>query len=79
MGITNSAIDARVDKVISAPDRESLIIRTKALDRALLWGHYVIPHWHADVFRVAYWDTLKHPQNTPPYGFGLYTWWVQNE
>lgn len=79
MGITNSAIDALVDKVISAPDRESLIIRTKALDRALLWGHYVIPHWHADVFRVAYWDTLKHPQNTPPYGFGLYTWWVQNE
>ena len=76
MGIANPAIDALVDKVISAPDRESLITRTRALDRALLWGHYVIPHWHADVFRVAYWDKLKHPHQTPPYGLGLYTWWV---
>jgi microcin C transport system substrate-binding protein len=79
MGITNPAIDALVDKVISASDRESLIVRTRALDRALLWGHYVIPHWHADVFRVAYWDKLKHPQNTPPYGLGLYTWWIQKQ
>jgi microcin C transport system substrate-binding protein len=79
MGIANPAVDALVDKVISAPDRESLIVRTRALDRALLWGHYLVPHWHTDVFRVAYWDKLKHPHNTPPYGLGLYTWWVQNE
>lgn len=79
MGIANPAIDALVDKVISAPDRESLIVRTKALDRALLWGHYLIPQWHTDVFRVASWKKLKHPETTPPYGLGLYTWWVHKK
>ena len=79
MGIADPAVDALVDKVISAPDRESLIVRTRALDRALLWGHYLIPQWHADAFRVASWDKLKHPEITPPYGLGLFTWWMRNE
>ena len=79
MGVANPGIDALVNKVITAPDRESLILRTRALDRALLWGHYLIPQWHSDVFRVAFWDKLHHPQTFPDYGLGLYTWWIEKE
>ncbi|MFO1351287.1 MAG: hypothetical protein U1F68_11690 [Gammaproteobacteria bacterium] len=51
--------------MIAAPDRESLIFRTRALDRVLLWGHYVIPNWHIRAFRVAYWDEFSRPRVSP--------------
>ena len=75
-GIKSPAIDRLVDLVIAAPDRDALILRCKALDRALLWGWYVIPHWHATSWRVAYWDMLSRPDVTPDYGLDLQSWWI---
>ena len=75
-GIRNPVVDAMVDKVISAADRKELVVRTRALDRVLLWNWYVIPHWHTNVFRVAYWNKLSRPRITPKYSLGLFTWWV---
>ncbi|MDP6773183.1 MAG: ABC transporter substrate-binding protein, partial [Rhodospirillales bacterium] len=76
VGIKDPVIDTLIDLLIAAPDRESLIARTRALDRVLLWGHYVIPHWHIRAFRVAAWDKFGRPEVTPKYGLGLGTWWV---
>jgi microcin C transport system substrate-binding protein len=79
IGIKNPAVDRLIDRVIAAPDRGSLVARTRALDRVLLWGHYVIPHWHLRYFRVAYWAKLKRPAVTPAYDLPLNTWWVDPE
>jgi microcin C transport system substrate-binding protein len=76
IGITNPAVDHLIDKIIQAPTREDLVTATRALDRVLLWGHYVIPHWHTRTFRVAYWDKFDRPNTTPPYGLPLFSWWV---
>lgn len=76
VGIRDPAIDALIDLVISAPDRDSLIHRTRALDRVLLWNHYVIPHWHISMYRVAYWDKFRAPETPPRYSLGLDTWWI---
>ncbi|MBE0616371.1 MAG: ABC transporter substrate-binding protein, partial [Proteobacteria bacterium] len=76
IGIKDPAIDKLIDLVIAAPDRQSLIYRTRALDRVLLWGFYVIPHWHIRAFRVAYWDKFGRPEKTPPYALGFEDWWV---
>ncbi len=76
MGIRDPAIDALIDLIISAPDRDSLIQRTRALDRVLLWNHYAIPHWHISVYRVAYWDKFRTPETPPKYSLGLNTWWI---
>ena len=76
VGIKNPAIDKLVDLIISAPDRQSLITRTRALDRVLLWNHYVIPQWHLRNFRVAYWDKFGRPAKTPKYGLAFDSWWV---
>ena len=76
VGIRNPAVDALIDRVISAPDRDSLIHRTRALDRVLLWNHYVIPHWHISMYRVAYWDKFRAPETPPKYSLGLDTWWI---
>jgi microcin C transport system substrate-binding protein len=75
-GIENKAVDALVDLVISAQTREELVTRCKALDRALLWGHYVIPHWYSGEYHVAYTAKVKHPDKHPPYGLSLDTWWI---
>lgn len=76
-GVRDPVVDELVDLVISAPDRASLITRTRALDRILLWGHYVVPHWHSRVFRVAYWDRYARPGITPKYGLDLESWWAR--
>ncbi len=75
-GIKDPAVDKLVDLVIQAPDRPSLVARTRALDRVLLWGHHVIPHWHIQAYRVAYWDRFSRPALSPKYSLGFDTWWV---
>jgi microcin C transport system substrate-binding protein len=75
-GIRDPVVDKLVELVIQAPDRQDLVARTRALDRVLLWGHYVIPHWHIQMFRVAYWDKFRRPAKSPRYALGFDTWWV---
>jgi len=76
IGIKSPVVDALIDKIIMAPDRDALVAYTRALDRVLLWGHYVIPHWYVDYFRVAYWDKFGRPAVSPKYALGvLNTWW----
>lgn len=75
-GIKDPAIDSLVDLVIAAPDRDALILRCKALDRALLWGWYVIPHWHSTYWRVAFWDKFGRPEKLADYGLDFQSWWV---
>jgi len=65
--------------VIAAPDRKTLITRTRALDGVLLWGHYVIPHWHIQAYRVAFWNKFSRPAVTPKYALGFGFWWVDPE
>ena len=69
-------MDTLIDLVIAAPDRASLVARTRALDRVLLAGHYMIPHFHITAFRVAYWDRFGRPALAPKNEIGFDTWWV---
>ena len=64
-GVHDPVVDKLVELVISAPDRPSLVARTRALDRVLLWGFYGIPHFHIRAFRVAYWDKFDRPRVSP--------------
>jgi microcin C transport system substrate-binding protein len=75
-GIKDPVIDELLELVISAPSRESLIQRTRALDRVLLWGYYVIPNWHVPHDRIAYWDMFGKPGVVPARGVQIGAWWV---
>ena len=75
-GIKDPVIDELIDLIISAPDRQSLITRTQALDRLLLHNHYVIPHWHITAYRILYWDKFRMPKVRPQYSLGMDTWWI---
>jgi len=77
IGLKDPAIDTLVDQLISSDTREELVAHSRALDRVLLWGHYVVPNWHIKSWRVAYWNHLAHPQTTPETDVGLMTWWYE--
>ena len=76
VGIADPAIDTLIDAVIQAESRDALITATRALDRVLLWNHFVIPQWHSAVDRYAYWDKFKRPEIDPKFGIDQYAWWV---
>ncbi|GAB2598881.1 extracellular solute-binding protein [Nitrincola alkalisediminis] len=77
IGIKNPAVDHLVEQLIQAPDRESLVLRARALDRVLQWNHYVIPQYHINAYRVAYWNKFGIPEVRPKYALGFDTWWVE--
>ena len=75
-GIKSEAIDSLIETLVAAPDRESLVTRTHALDRVLLQSHIVIPHWHIGYDRVAYWDKFGMPTVIPRRGMVFDAWWI---
>ena len=76
IGIKDPVIDELVELVISAPDRKSLVARVHALDRVLLWNHFVIPQWHIPYDRFVYWNKFGIPKVIPLMGTQFDTWWI---
>ena len=74
-GIKDPVIDELIELLITAPTRESLVARTQALDRVLLWGHHVIPQLLAPYDRMVYWDKFGRPKITPVLGPSPNYWW----
>jgi microcin C transport system substrate-binding protein len=81
LGIKNPAIDKLIDRVIFAKDRAELVAATKALDRVLLWNHYVVPQWNYPKMRTARWDRFGRPTELPKYGASGFpaVWWYDAE
>ena len=79
-GIKNEAVDILIEKIIFAEDRETLVAATRALDRVLLWNHYVVPQFYSDETRTARWNRFSHPDVMPEYSTGFPTiWWYDAE
>ena len=77
IGIKDPAIDKLIDHIIFASNRGELVAASRALDRVLLWNHFVIPNWHINSYRIAYWNRFSRPAIKPKYGLGFSdTWWV---
>ena len=65
MGIKNKAVDKLIERVVMAESRDDLVAATRALDRVLLWSHYMIPQWYFPFDRVASWDKFGRPAVLP--------------
>lgn len=78
LGVKDPVVDALISQIIAAPTREELIYRTRALDRVLQHGWYVVPNWHIPAWRVAYWDKFERPAVQAKYNLGeIDTWWAK--
>ncbi|WJR68515.1 extracellular solute-binding protein [Neorhizobium sp. CSC1952] len=74
-GIADPAVDALIQKIVFAPSREEQIAAIKAMDRVLLANHYVVPLFYSGEAKVAYWNTIGHPDRLPEYGIGFPDIW----
>ncbi|HEY8190515.1 MAG TPA: extracellular solute-binding protein [Micavibrio sp.] len=78
IGVKDPVVDALIAQIVSAPTREDLVLRCRALDRVLQWGYYMVPNWHLSAWRIAYWDKFGKPGRTPEYGLPVTeTWWAK--
>jgi microcin C transport system substrate-binding protein len=75
-GVCDPAVDAMIEKVVTAQDRPTLLTAAHALDRVLLWRWYMVPNYSNQRFRVAWWNRFGYPDKPIREGFNFDTWWV---
>jgi peptide/nickel transport system substrate-binding protein len=75
MGVRSAAIDAMIAAMLKATARDDFVAATRALDRMLLSGIYVVPLFHLPGQWVARWSYVRHPAKTPLSGFVAEAWW----
>lgn len=79
-GVKDSAVDALIEKVVTAKSRGELTVATRALDRVLMWNRFVITQWYKGEHNVAYWNKYNRPKVSPKFSTGvLDTWWYDAE
>src|SRR5262249_17001227 len=78
--IAEPAIDAMIDRIISAETRPELVVAARALDRLIRAGRYWVPHWYKASHWIAYWDVFGRPATKPRYARGvLESWWYDRD
>lgn len=75
IGIADKNIDFLVDRIATSKSRKDLRTSVKVLDRLLLWGEYVVPHWHSGTERVVYWSKFSHIPMRCRCGNDVFAWW----
>ena len=78
IGIKNPAVDAIIEQLIRAKTHADLIAAARALDRVLVWNHYVVPQWAYNKIRTVRWNRFSYPNPLPKYGmagFPALWWW----
>lgn len=77
IGIKDPAIDQLIELIVAAPDRETLVTRTRCLDRVLSWHQFIVPQFYSGKELVAAWNRFSRPEKHAKYApLSLDTWWV---
>lgn len=74
-GVDSPAVDALIEALTNARSEDELVAAARALDRSLMWGHYVVPLFHATADQVAVWRNICHPDQASLYGYVIEAWW----
>ncbi|WP_085598646.1 MULTISPECIES: extracellular solute-binding protein [unclassified Pseudomonas] len=76
-GIDSPIVDHLLEQLLAAQSRDEQLAAGRALDRVLLWQHYMIPNWYLNYHRLAYRNRFAFV-TTPPYTLGLGAWWLKS-
>ncbi len=79
-GIKSPAVDAMITQMLTSESQEDFVAATRALDRILTSGRYIIPIWTYSVGRIAHRREMRFPDTLPIYGDGAdwmpqFWWW----
>jgi len=76
IGIQSPVVDALVEEITKAQNRDELRAACRALDRVLWNSYYVIPQWYNPTHRVAFRKEMRYPE--PPLYYSAEPWIMQN-
>ncbi|WP_431285796.1 extracellular solute-binding protein [Humitalea sp. 24SJ18S-53] len=76
-GIADPALDGLLERLVAAPDRDTLRTTARVLDRALQWRSLVMPGYYDPVRRLAVADRFAWPAQPPRFSYGDDAWWCQ--
>lgn len=83
MGMNSPAAEAMIDALVNSESQEDFLAATRALDRILTTGRYVIPIYQFNISRIAHVKELKYPAHIPMYGDWINwqpdVWWYEEE
>ncbi|PVA08348.1 extracellular solute-binding protein [Thalassorhabdomicrobium marinisediminis] len=68
MGVKSEAIDAMIDRLLTSESQDDFLAATRALDRLLTAGRYVLPIYQWNISRIAHDKRLKYPETMPIFG-----------
>lgn len=81
MGVNSPAVDQMIDNLLQSTSHQEFVSVTKALDRLLTSGRYIIPVWYSRESRLAHSSKLHFPERLPIYGdwpgFQPDVWWYE--
>jgi microcin C transport system substrate-binding protein len=80
-GLADPAVDALLQKVVTATTRPELSAAMRSLDRVLTNGYYSVPQYYGDAFLIGYRPRpFVLPAIVPPYyqpdTWAMSTWWA---
>jgi peptide/nickel transport system substrate-binding protein len=75
VGVKNPAVDAMIAAMNAARSREDFVSATRALDRVLISGQYVVPLFYAPVDWLARWTDVARPAKPALAGAPVETYW----
>ncbi|MEP1441373.1 MAG: extracellular solute-binding protein [Hyphomicrobiales bacterium] len=78
-GVKNPGVDAMIDELLRARKREDFVDAVRALDRLLVSGFYVLPHYHLGNQLIALSSHIHMPKNSALYGTQPATWWAEKK
>ncbi|MDG1341366.1 MAG: extracellular solute-binding protein [Paracoccaceae bacterium] len=83
MGMNSPAAEAMIERLLNSPDQNDFLAATRALDRVLTSGRYVIPIYQWNISRIAHSKNLHYPENLPIYGDWIGwqpdVWWYEEK
>ena len=77
-GIENPAIDALIETLLDSKTEQEVITTMRALDRVLMFEHYIVPNWHIGIHRIAHWNRFSRAKDALPYKLGTENWWLNS-
>ena len=76
IGVQSPVVDALVNEITKAQNREELRAAARSLDRVLWNSYYVIPQWYNPTHRIAFRKEMHYPE--PPLYYSAEPWVMQN-
>ena len=74
-GIESPIVDSLIDTLLDSKTEKEVITTMRALDRVLMFEHYLVPNWHIGIHRVAHWKRFSRAKQALPYKLGIENWW----